>query len=100
MHYAESETHAVHTARIILFSCALACVIFSAVIRVYRSALAVPQQRERYETKWVRLVALQSAFGAASTIDVKLETMKNVELTEIEEMREFLKEMRRANYIL
>jgi|SRR3984885_10616566 len=100
LHYAKTETTAVHAARVILFACALACVIFTAVIRVYRSALAVPQQRERYETKWVRLVALQSAFDTAAFLERKLEIMKEAELTEMEEMREFLRQMRRASYIL
>jgi hypothetical protein len=89
-----------HAARVILFASAIACVIFTAVIRVYRSALAVPQQRERYETKWVRLVALQSAFDTAASSEKKLEIMKEAELTEMEEMREFLRQMRRASYIL
>jgi hypothetical protein len=71
-----------------------------ALIRVSRSALAVPQQRERYETKWVRLVTLQSAFDTAAFLERKLEIMKEVELTEMEEMREFLRQMRRASHIL
>ena len=74
--------------------------LLSSVIRVYRSALAVPQQGERYETKWVRLVALQLASGTAAFLDRKLEIMKEAELTEMEEMREFLRQMRRASYIL
>jgi len=89
----------IHASRI-MFAAAIVLVILSAIIRVYRSALAVASQRERYEAKWVRLVGLRTAYERSSTVDEKLELMKEVELIEIEELRDFLRQMRRASYLL
>jgi hypothetical protein len=83
-----------------LFTAAIVLVVLSAMVRVYRSAIALAPQRERYETKWVRLVGLRAAFDAATTVDKKLEVMREVEIVEIEELREFLRQMRRSSYLL
>jgi hypothetical protein len=83
-----------------LFAAAIVLVILSTTLRVYRGALAVSPQRERYETKWVRLVTLRSAYDMAATAEGKLAIMKDVEIVEIEELREFLRQMRRASYLL
>lgn len=79
---------------------AVLLVILSAIVRVHRSALALSPQRERYETKWVRLVAQRSAFETVPMAKDKLEIMKEVERIEIEELMEFIRQMRRATYLL
>ncbi len=89
-----------HSAGASIGAAAIILVILSAIVRTYRSALAIPQQRERYESTWVRLVALRSAFDAAESIEKRRDLMVEVEALEIEEMREFLRQMRRATYLL
>lgn len=79
---------------------ALAMAVLSAGVRVYRAATAVAQQREHYESKWVRLVALQAEFGAAATPVQRLAVMQRFELVELEELRQFLRLMRRSSYLL
>lgn len=82
-----------------MFAAAMLLVVISAAVRVYRTALAVSAQRERYETKWVRLIALRATFDTAQTSDEKLRIMREVELVEVEELREFLRQMRRTSYL-
>jgi len=95
-----AETHALHQISETLFATAIVLVILSATVRVYRSAVAMSPQRERYETKWIRLVTLRVAYEKAPTVQKKLEVMKEVESVEVEELREFLRQMRRASYLL
>ena len=83
-----------------MFAAAILLVVLSAIIRVFRSAMMLAPQRERYETKWVRLIGLRAAFDAAATVEKKLEVMREVEIVEIEELREFLRQMRRTSYLL
>jgi hypothetical protein len=94
------DVDALHRASETMFSAAIVLVILSAIIRVYRSAIALSPQRERYDAKWVRLVALRSAYDAAPTVENKLCFMKDLEIVEGEELREFLRQMRRASYLL
>jgi len=83
-----------------MFAAAIVLVILSAIIRVYRSALALSSQRDRYDAKWVRLVALRTAYDRTTAVDKKLELMREVEAMEVEELREFLRQLRRASYLL
>jgi hypothetical protein len=94
-----TKTDKLDTASESMFAAAIILVVLSAIVRVYRSAMALSVQRERYETKWVRLVALRTAWDTASTTQ-RLDFMKDVELVEVEELREFLRQMRRASYLL
>jgi hypothetical protein len=95
-----TKTDALDPASESIFAAAMVLVILSAVVRVYRSAVALSAQRERYDTKWVRLVALRTAWHMAGTVPKKLGLIKDVELVEVEELREFLRQMRRASYLL
>lgn len=79
---------------------ALALAVVSAVVRVYRSAMAVQVQREHYESKWVRLVALRAQFDGARSAAEKQAVMNEVEVLETEELRQFLRQMRRASFLL
>ena len=74
--------------------------VVSAVVRVYRSAMAVQVQREHYESKWVRLVALRAQFDGARSAAEKQAVMNEVEVLETEELRQFLRQMRRASFLL
>jgi len=94
------EAHPGQTMGTWMQAAALALVVLSAAVRVYRSALAVPVQREHYEGKWVRLVALQAQFEAARSQSAKLAVMGEFELVELEELRYFLRVMRKASFLL
>jgi hypothetical protein len=89
-----------HTVTIWIAGASIWLVTLSTAIRVYRNATAVSQQRERYEMLWVRLVALKKTFDSATRADAKLRVMHEVELLEIEECREFLRQMSKASYLL
>ena len=74
--------------------------ILNASVRVYQNGLQLSEQRERFDTKWVGLVSLKAQFDVALTTEQKLRVMRDVELLEVEELREFLKQMRRASFLL
>jgi hypothetical protein len=89
-----------HTLTIWMSAGALALVVVSLSVRVYRSAMGLSEQRERYESKFVRLVALRAAFEAAPTMTAKRVIMNEVERVETEELREFLRYMRKSSFVL
>jgi len=95
-----SGTALSHESGTVMSAAALMLVVVSAATRVYRNAIGVTEQRERYESKFVRLVGLRATFEAAPTMRAKREVMRDVELLEVEEMREFLRPMRKASFLL
>lgn len=97
---APAGTPAWSTAGICLLGSALIIACVSAGVRVYRSALAIPVQREHYESKWVRLFALRARFVAAPDGAARLAAMTEFEHVELEELRYFLRQMRRTSYLL
>lgn len=74
--------------------------IISAVIRVLRSARAYSEERERYQSKWIRVLALQSVFEASRSADDRLRYMHEMENLAVEELREFLRTMSHASCLL
>lgn len=89
-----------HNASIWLAASAIWLVVLSATIRVYRDATAVAQHRERYDTAWVQLLRLKASFDSATSVGGRLKIMREAELLEVEECREFLRQMTRASYLL
>jgi hypothetical protein len=89
-----------HTASMWIAAGAIVFALISGAIRVYRNAIAVDLQRERYDTKWVRLVALKSEFDTGTSMRAKLKVMTEVESTLADECRQFLRQMHRASYLL
>ncbi|MGE3109098.1 MAG: hypothetical protein AB7G11_09700 [Phycisphaerales bacterium] len=79
---------------------ALLLVVISALVRVYRQALAIAEHRARYDEHWIRLVGLKSRFEAARRASDKLETMHQVETLLIEELRQVLRVIHKTNYLV
>lgn len=98
--FAIGSTDFRHVATSWIAAASIWLVTVSAAIRVYRNAMAVSQHRERYEMRWVRLVALKTALDSATRVDVKLRKMHEVEELAVEECRDFLRQMSKASYLL
>jgi hypothetical protein len=97
VHTPESTAHSLV---VTFYAIAITLVIWNAAVRVYRDAHALSLERERYEAKWVRLIGLRSAFAAADSIESKQEIMRQLEVVETRELREFLLDMRRSNFLM
>lgn len=91
--------HASHDAGIWMSAAALWLVAISLAVRVYRNAIGITEQRERYESKFVRLVALRAAFESSPTMSAKRAVMQDVERLLIEELREFLRQSRKSSFV-
>jgi hypothetical protein len=94
------EQPALHALSIWTSGLALWLVVINASIRVYQSAWAFPEQRERYETKWLGLVTLKARFAAATSVEQRVSLIREIEQLEINELRDFLRQMRRSSYLL
>jgi hypothetical protein len=92
--------HVGHEPSVWMSAGALALVVVSMCVRVWRNAIGVTEQRERYESKFVRLESLRAAFEAVSTMTEKRAVMQEIECLEIEELREFLRQARKASFVL
>gem|GEM_PF-6559205 len=77
---------------------ALLFALLSLLVRIYRSALGIPELCENFQSKWVAVVALQTAFKVASDDAVKLDLMKSLEHLATEELRTFLHIVRKSNF--
>jgi hypothetical protein len=89
-----------HQYGLLCAACVILLTVISTATRTYRSAIAVSEQRQRYESKWVRLLALQSAFATAVGQSSQLAILSEVEEVLAEELREFLRQMRATSYVL
>jgi len=89
-----------HQYGVLCAACVILLTLISTATRTYRSAIGVSEQRQRYESKWVRLVALQSSFTSATGQRSKLAILAEVEEILAEELREFLRQMRATSYVL
>jgi len=92
--------HDAHQYGVICAALVIILTLMSTATRTYRNAIGVSEQRQRYESKWVRLVALESAFAAATSQRAKLKILNEVEEILAEELREFLRQMRGTSYVL
>jgi hypothetical protein len=69
--------------------------------RVVRATRSLVYYRTRKDPLTaLRLVALRAAFDIAPTFEQKLRVVGDVEKVEVEELREFLRQMRRASFVL
>lgn len=87
----------------ILHSCAAAALclaVSSAMIHACRSGLAISEEYERCESKWTRLLVLQSQFRTATTVEAGLEIVSEAETTLVDELREFVRQHRNASFLL
>ncbi|MEK6372878.1 MAG: hypothetical protein AABO58_09290 [Acidobacteriota bacterium] len=89
-----------HGLDVLLGAAALWLVVCSASVRIYQHAMHLAEQIEHYETKWLGLVILKTQFDAAGSVEEKLGVMRQVEVLEIDELREFLRQMRKTSYLL
>jgi hypothetical protein len=79
---------------------AILLVVISAIVRTYRNALGLAEQRVRYEAKWVRLLTLRAAFDEANQIDARIRIVGEVEMLLQDELRDFLRQTRNASFVL
>lgn len=89
-----------HVAGTALSTTAGLLIVLSLVVHVYRSAHGIPQHRERYESCFLRLIALRAAFDSAPAMDARRALVAEVEATLVEEMRGFLRQMRETSFLL
>lgn len=78
---------------------AIILAVLSAVLRVFRSASGISERREHYEVFSQHIRRLETAFDVVQTPREKLEIMRTVELTLIEELRGFLRIAHKSNYL-
>jgi len=75
-------------------------VIVNATVRVYRNAMRLSEQRERYDGRWLQMVMLKNVFDQALGSEERVRAMRAVEDLSVDELREFLRQMRRASFLL
>jgi hypothetical protein len=84
----------------ILGASAITAAIISAAFRVFRSAMAISEETERFFSKWIRFKILSERFLDDCSPDEALAVMKATEKTCVEELREFLRTFEKADYLL
>ena len=84
----------------ILAGSALSLAVVSAGVRVYRSASAITEERERYRFKQLHLRRIDDQMKQLSDPRQILPLMERVEIVCTEELQEFLRSLSHADYFL
>jgi hypothetical protein len=78
----------------------LSAALLSAAIRVVRSAKAISEEAERYTSKWVLLKILADRLRKETDPAKQLQYMVETERVCVEELREFIRTFKKADYLL
>jgi hypothetical protein len=79
---------------------AISAALVSAAVRVVRGAKAISEETERYSSKWVLLKILAERLRQEPDPGRQLECMIETERVCVEELREFIRTFKKADYLL
>lgn len=96
--WAAISTESYHRATAILAGLALSFAIVSAAIRVYRGAAMLVEERERYHTKQTHLKRVKDRLAQETDAHKILSLMEEAETVCSEELQDFIRALRRADY--
>jgi hypothetical protein len=84
----------------VLAGLALSFAIISAGIRVYRGAVMIVEERERYHAKQAHLKRIRDRLITETEADKILSLIYEAETVCSEELQDFVRTLRRATYFL